>query len=103
MGNPSDGKKFPPDKKCENCDTILIGDEVDLCDECNKKLSLPEKLAAFIKDGDKLAEYLYNAYDEDFKMDENIIRIVNRQNDLAAMIMKLNDKVDRHFVNIDAR
>jgi len=40
MGTPSDGKKFPPDKKCENCDTILIGDEVRLCDDCKEQKTI---------------------------------------------------------------
>ena len=43
MGTPSDGKKFPPDKKCENCDTILIGDEVRLCDDCKEQKNVVDK------------------------------------------------------------
>ena len=43
MGTPSDGKVFSPDKKCEKCKTILIGDEVNLCDDCKKLLTSIEK------------------------------------------------------------
>ena len=34
MGNPSDGKDFPPDSFCEECEEMLIGDEVRFCNEC---------------------------------------------------------------------
>jgi len=34
MGTPSDGKDFLPDTKCEECDELLIGDEVRFCNEC---------------------------------------------------------------------
>jgi len=39
MGNPSDGKKKKPDKKCKFCEEILIDDEKNegVCDDCHKK------------------------------------------------------------------
>ena len=38
MGNPSDNKTFPPDKRCSKCSEILIGNERETgqCEDCSK-------------------------------------------------------------------
>lgn len=41
MGNPSDGKKFPPDKYCKDCGDILLEQEIEegRCSDCQKAIA----------------------------------------------------------------